>query len=254
MRVTPGGVGAVLPHRIKLFDVLGTTFWLHMSWLPLAPLIALTLAYVLFPTLVPELSVAAYWEMALAGTLGVFLSVFLRELMQALVCKLCDMPTQGVTLGALGGAWQMRSVRVSDEVWLTMSGLAASLGAGAALLIVLFGTATSAMPLAIAGIVFFLGAVNGGLAVVNLVPAYPLGTGRLLRAALVRRDRSAARAGRVAAALGIFIGIAVAAAGAVALARGSPVSGAWCVLAGGTVCWFALPAYRDEADDAGRSR
>lgn len=236
----------MLPHSLRLFTLLGIAFRLHLLSLALVPVLAITLALSVFPTLVPQLAHSSYWLMAAAGTVGVFVSVLLREIAQTIMARLRGLSAHSVTLHVFGGEWRTQDpgASVRDEVLLSASGLAGSLALGSALMVVLFGTVTAATPLALAGVVFFFAVVNGGLALFNLLPAYPIGTGRILRSTLLIRIRSINRANRIAATIAMLIGVSAAGAGLFALARGNIVVGTWLVLLGAIIGCLAIAELR----------
>lgn len=237
-------------NSLRLFTLLGTTFRAHPMWLPIAPAITITLALSVFPVLVPELPHATYWIMAVAGTVGVFASVLLRELPQAILARLRGLPALSITLHFFGGARFMcrRGTRISDELLFSAFGLATSLAVSSVLLVALFGTVTNATPLVIAGVMFFLAVANGGIALANLAPAYPFGTGGLLRSAVAYRTKSLARGNRFAVTVSILIGVTTGIVGMVALFRGETAFGIWLILLGGIVTWTALTVRREQSD------
>jgi Zn-dependent protease len=233
---------------VRLFSLFGVAFWLHGLWFPLAPIVAATLALNVFPALVPELAHATYWLMAAAGTVGVLVSVLLREIVQAIVTQLRHLPARNVTLHIFGGEWRIPGRRPRDELLLSASGLTASLGLSAMLLVLLFGTVTAATPLAVAGVMLFVAAFNGGLALFNLLPAYPFGTGNLLRSTLAVRSDNLAKATRIAAIVTIMIGSAAILVGLLAFFGQSAVLGGWLLLIGTLVNWIAGATLRNRSN------
>jgi CBS domain-containing protein len=107
----------------------------------------------------------------------------------------------------------------------------------------LFGGASAA-------VARYLAMVNVVVAVFNLVPAFPLDGGRLLRG-LLWRPLGKLRATRMAAGAGTFFAYFLILGGAVSVLGGATVAGIWYVLLGWFLKEAAVSAYRQvRLDDA----
>lgn len=160
-----------------------------------------------------------------AGLVGwllvVFSLVLMHELSHALVARAHGIRVEGITLLPIGGMAKLGMM--PEDPWIETKVAAAgpSLNFALAGLLLLFARATG-LPMFAAGdsaepTVYhatFLGMLflaNLGLGIFNLIPAFPMDGGRLLRAQLARRwgylsaTRTAARIGRwIAAAMAIY--------------------------------------------------
>jgi CBS domain-containing protein len=87
-------------------------------------------------------------------------------------------------------------------------------------------------PLALTGVLQYLGIINLVLAGFNLLPAFPLDGGRMLRAALWRAQGSLRKATRVSSQVGGFFGLLFIGLGLVAVLWGDLVGGLWWALIG----------------------
>jgi Zn-dependent protease len=153
------------------------------------------------------LGVFFVWMGGLSGVATVllaFASVLLHELGHAVVARRLGVSVSAIELHFFGGAARMTSVprTARDEITIAAAGPAVSL----ALAALGFGLAALfALP-----VFALVGAINLGLAIFNLIPAFPSDGGRILRAVLARRSGliaatdTAVKVGRV-----VLIAIAV---------------------------------------------
>ena len=86
----------------------------------------------------------------------------------------------------------------------------------------------------------WLGVINIGLAVFNLIPGFPLDGGRILRAVIWWVTKDAARSTRIAARVGQFVAFAFIVFGIMRFFGGAGFGGLWLTLIG----WFLLEAAR----------
>jgi Zn-dependent protease/CBS domain-containing protein len=156
------------------------------------------------------------------------------------VARACGLPVKSVTLFIFGGVSDLDSAPRSagTEFLVAAIGPVVSLIIGTAFWLLAFVVSGySALP---AAILTYIGLANVLLGLLNLVPAFPLDGGRVLRSILwrvtgdLRRSTHwAARLGQVIAVLFIFWGI-------VQALGGNLFSGVWL----GFIGWFLLTAAR----------
>jgi Zn-dependent protease len=220
-------------HRVRLFSLAGFNVWVDVSWLIFAVLLVWSLAVGIFPSITPSLPAATYWWMAVVGTIGLFFSIVFHELSHSLVARHFDMPISGITLFIFGGVAELNQEPTSarGEFLMAVAGPVASMALGTAFLgIVALGGST--LPVPVRGVLWYLGYINWVLAIFNLVPAFPLDGGRMLRAALWGWKQDLRWATNIAAGAGALFGVVLIFWGIFQLFSGNVVNGMWLFLIG----------------------
>ncbi|HEY7373016.1 MAG TPA: site-2 protease family protein [Polyangia bacterium] len=184
-------------------------------------LIVVSLGGGLLPARHPDWAPSLTWGVGVISAVLFFLSILAHELSHALVGRANGVPVDSITLFIFGGLAHMRGEPRSPraELLMTVVGPVTSLAIGG--LATWWGAnlATPALvdaddPLrAIQGIspfatvLLWLGPINIMLGLFNLIPAFPLDGGRVLRAALWAGTRDLAKATRWAAMIGQAFGL-----------------------------------------------
>jgi Zn-dependent protease len=233
-------------YRVRLFTLFGFDVHVDASWLLLAVLVAWSLATGVFPGLVPGLLPATYWWMGIAATLGLLFSIVFHEMSHSLVARRFNLPISGITLFIFGGVAEMEGEPTSPraEFLMAVAGPVASGVLGLLLLLSYNLAASAGGPPAIASVLWYLGYLNWVLAIFNLVPAFPLDGGRMLRAALWGWRGDPTWATRTAARAGNAFGILLIVLGLIDALRGDFVGGLWSFLIGMFLRGAAEAAYR----------
>jgi Zn-dependent protease len=216
---------------IDLFTVFGFKIRLDVSWFLVAALITWSLAVGFFPRAHEGLEPAAYWLMGAAGALLLFASVVAHELSHALVARRFGVEMRGITLFLFGGVAEMASEPPSPkaEFWVAIAGPIASLVLGG----LFFAAGGLSLPVEVAAVLAYLGLLNVVLALFNLVPAFPLDGGRILRSVLWHVQGSLRRATRVTSAIGAAFGVAMIGGGVLLLVlTGDFIGGMWLAVLG----------------------
>ena len=222
-------------NAVRLFDILGFEIRVDPSWLIIAALIVWSLGSGYFPAEVPGLARGDYLAMAVAAMLGLFASLILHELAHSLVARRFGLGVGGITLFLFGGVAELETEPQSaaSEFWIAVAGPVMSLA-----LAVLFrgveGAAQAAgASAALTALIGYLAAINLVLALFNLLPAFPLDGGRVLRAALWRAKGDLLAATRAASLAGQLFGYLLVALGLATLFSGqSVIGGLWPILIG----------------------
>jgi len=216
-----------------LFSLLGFRIGLDASWFILAFLIVWSLSTGYFPAVMPGLAQTAYLWMGVLGALGLFASLIFHELAHAVVARQYNLRISGITLFVFGGVAQLEEEprTAKAEFLVAIAGPIASVLLSG----LFFGVAISGIFAAfepLLAVIAYLALINFVLAAFNMVPAFPLDGGRILRAILWWWNGNMSKATRMAATVGGGLGIALMAFGAYNAFTGIVVAGMWQILIG----------------------
>jgi Zn-dependent protease/CBS domain-containing protein len=219
----------------RVFGLLGFDILIHWSWVIIVLLLAWSLASSYLPDLYPNWPAGRRWAVGLITSLLFFASVLAHELAHAIVARRGGTEVRHITLYIFGGASALadepRSAR--EEFRIAIAGPLTSIAAAGLFAIVWLGTKLldlrSVYP--VAG---YLAYINLFVAVLNLLPGFPLDGGRVLRASLWGVKRNMLEATRIAGAVGrVFAGLLLG-SGLVLVMTGVVLTGVWCMFIG----WF----------------
>jgi Zn-dependent protease len=230
---------------IKLFNLMGFEVRLHSSWFILGALVVFSLAGGFFPYRFPGYSQADYWWMAIAGAVGLLLSIVVHEFAHSVVARRFGIPMRGITLFIFGGVAEMGDEPPSakSEFLMAIAGPLTSFAVAGCSYIVARVLSVSGAA-AIAPVFAYLAWINGLLGLFNLIPAYPLDGGRVLRSAVWAKKRDIVAATRIASRIGSGFGILLMLLGVWTAFQGSMVSGIWWILIGMFVRNASVTSYR----------
>jgi Zn-dependent protease/CBS domain-containing protein len=236
----------VFGKRVPLFTIFGFEVKLDSSWLILAVLITWTLSRGFFPSRYPGLSPAAYWAMGASGALGLFVSIVIHELSHSLAAARFGMPIKGITLFVFGGVAEMEKEPPSAMAEFAMAGAgpATSVALGALWYALFLAAREWGVPAAVAGVLRYLCWVNIMLAGFNLLPAFPLDGGRVLRAILWQWTGRNRWATRVSSRIGAACGVMLLSLGLLGFIAGDFIGGMWIFLIGIFLRGAAQMSYR----------
>jgi Zn-dependent protease len=231
--------------QIKLGRLFGVEIGLHYSWFLIAVLITLSLAQQ-FQLTNAEWSSGLRWGLALITAVLFFASIVAHELSHALVAKARGLPVRSITLFALGGVAQMErdAADAKTEFWMGIVGPITSfvIGVFCLVLALLLGWTPPNLPATpLPAMLMWLGVINVGLAIFNMVPGFPLDGGRVLRGLIWWITGNAKRATKIAARVGQVIAFLMIVYGVMQFFGGAGFSGLWLAFIG----WFLLSASRE---------
>ncbi len=183
----------------------------------------------------PDSSTGAMVGLAGVMTVVFFASLLLHELAHAVVAESRGIEVRGITLFLFGGAThaKLEAHQPRDEFIIAAVGPITSVMI-AGVLWALVEFLGDVLPDQVAYAIGRLGWLNLILGVFNLVPAFPLDGGRLLRALMWERTGSLLRATRIASQTGQVFAHLLIALGVLEVLLGGFVGGLWLAAIG----WF----------------
>lgn len=214
----------------RLFDI---RVGVHVSWLIIFVMLTLSIA-----GNIAGVSRPAALGLAAVCALLLFASVIAHEFAHALVARRYGVRTRAITLFLFGGVATLECEPPSPraEMTIALAGPATSAivaGFAFALLASIERFASGSLGAALGSIAAYLALANGVLAVFNLVPAFPMDGGRVLRAAIWHARKSRAAATGAASIVGLALAAALLVGGLVAAARARAWSELWYVMIAG---------------------
>ncbi|MBN1364489.1 MAG: site-2 protease family protein [Syntrophaceae bacterium] len=230
----------------SLFTILGFEIKVDMSWLILAALITWSLARGFFPEYYKGLPESAYWWMGVAGAVGLFLSIIFHELAHSLIARRYGVSMKEITLFIFGGVAHMEEEPSSPkaEFMIAVVGpLSSCFLAISSFLLYKFGIINN-WPVTITGVLKYLSWLNIILALFNLIPAFPLDGGRILRSALWKWKKDVRWSTNISTQIGSGFGLTLIIMGVIYIVRGDFISGLWWFLIGMFVRAAAQSSYR----------
>jgi Zn-dependent protease/CBS domain-containing protein len=221
-------------HRMKLFKLLGFEVRIDASWIVIAVLVTWSLAQGAFPYWYPDLAPATYWSMGVVGALGLFASIVAHEFCHSLVARKFGMPMKGITLFIFGGVAEMGDEPPTARAEFTMAiaGPVSSLVIGGGCYLIYRLGLQSQWPTPVNAVNYYLFYINIILAAFNLLPAFPLDGGRLLRAILWGAKGNMRWATRVSSSIGAAFGLGLIFLGVLRFISRDIIGGVWMFLIG----------------------
>lgn len=227
---------------IKFGTVRGIELGANWSWLIVVGLVTWSLAAGVFPETNKGLSDATYVVMAVVASVLFFGSLLLHELGHAIQAEREGMRVEGITLWIFGGVAKFTGMFPSAgaEFRIAVAGPLVTVAIASVTL-----TMSAALPLpdAVDGVITWIGSMNVILLVFNMLPAFPLDGGRVLRSALWARSGDFSRATHIAGAIGKGFGQFLMAGGVMLVILTGIPSGIWLAMIG----WFLVTAAQSEA-------
>jgi len=215
---------------------MGIPVRIHYTLWLVFVLIAWTLATGYMPHQYPGLSAATYWTISIASAIVLFASVLIHELSHSYIAKKNGLPIGRITLFFFGGVSEMTEEpkNASLEVRMAAAGPLMSFVIAGALAGSWWVTRLAGLPIVVTAILGYGALINAILGGFNLLPAFPLDGGRVLRGSLWQHSKNLVGATRTATRLSEVVSLIMMLAGFVAIIVGDFLDGIWIILLG----WF----------------
>lgn len=224
---------------------------LHFSLILVFFLITWTLSVGFMPRYAPDLNQLQYWIMGITGSIILFLSVLAHELSHSLVARSYGIRVKQIILFIFGGVSDIEEEPkdFKKEFKLAIAGPLISLGLSMVfallwsitnMIITQSQSASSVDDFSILlltmvnAILYYSSILNLILGLFNLIPAFPMDGGRILRSLLYNRNKNYDKSTRIAVRIGVIMSYVFFGFGILTILSGSFVSGLWIILIG----WF----------------
>lgn len=239
---------------LQITRVKGIPIRLHYTLIIVFFLITFTVSVYLMPDINPGLTTLEYWIMGIICAVILFVSVLLHELAHSIIALRYGIKVRQIILFIFGGMSDIEeempgggevSKDFGKEFKIAVVGpvtsfiIAGVLGILLVMVSLVNGNEVSdrisSMVLNITkGVLWYGMVINIILGGFNLIPAFPMDGGRILRAALLRWKKDFDQATRISVKAGIMMSYVFMGMGFLIMFSGSFVSGMWLLLIG----WF----------------
>ena len=229
---------------LQIFTIKKIPIKLHFTLIIVFFLISWTLATGFMPHYYPNLTTSQYWIMGIIGAIVLFVSILLHELSHSLLSIRYGIHVNQIILFIFGGISDIKdeTKEFKKEFKIAVVGPITSYALSGIFWILFIlvsflndnqqniGNSLSSVE----GILLYSSMVNLIIGSFNLIPAFPLDGGRMLRAGLTKWKNDFDLATGIASKIGIAISFGIIGLGFIAILKGSFLSGFWLIIIG----WF----------------
>ncbi len=204
---------------IKLGSIYGIPLYLDYSWFIIMALIIYEVGFLIMPVEYPSLGFWNYLILGVLSSLLLLVSIVVHELAHSIIAKRNGLKIRRITLYLLGGVSEMLEEPPNSSLELRMSaaGPLTSLAIAGASFFGWEASLTLRSSAIIAGSLQYSWLFNLIVAAFNLIPAFPMDGGRVLRSIIwgfngdiIRSTKIAANVGRIFAYVMMFGGVILA--------------------------------------------
>lgn len=231
---------------IKLFKVLGIQILIDYTWFIVFFLVVWMLASGYYPTQTPGLEKNIYLMMGIFSSILLFGCVLIHELSHSIVANRNGLAIKEITLFIFGGIAKLSEEPNNPKVELKVAVAGPLSSACLALLFWLLKEALNSMAILpiFSAIFSYLVLVNIVLVLFNIIPAFPLDGGRMLRAVWWMKTGDVEGATKVTGTFGKAFSMFLIFFGIIQLFNGNIIGGLWAVFIGMFLQQAADSSYR----------
>jgi len=221
---------------LTLFKIKDIEIQLHISWTIIFVLISFSMATGYLPMNYPEAQPYVYWLFGGGIALLMLISILLHELSHSLVSKKLGVDVKTITLFIFGGIAQMDNEPDSPtkEFKIAIAGPLMSIFLFMFFLVLSYLVGLFSSSKILIGAIAYISTINLILALFNLVPAFPMDGGRVLRSIIWKVKGDLTFATKIASSMGDMFAYFLIFLGLYWAFTGNIVNGIWFVFIG----WF----------------
>ncbi|MGC8960853.1 MAG: CBS domain-containing protein [Candidatus Bathyarchaeia archaeon] len=219
---------------LNIGKIYGIEVRLHYTWMIIFLMVVWSVGFSYMPQQYPGQGFLRYLIVGVSSAVIIFLSVLFHELCHSIAAKRMGIPVPSIVLFLFGGVSQIAEEprEPREELKMAIVGPLSSL-----LLAAVFSAAwllSGLKEVAVSAVLQYGFIINLMLGLFNLIPAFPMDGGRVLRAILWMRSRSLISATRKSTFVAELISYVFIGLGFLSIFIGALANGMWLIFLG----WF----------------
>lgn len=230
-----------------VFKLMGYDIKVDPSWFFIAALVVWSLATGYFPQTLSEATSTQILVLSVLAMLGLFAALIMHELSHSLVARRYGVEIKGITLFIFGGVAELgkEPQSPSAEFWIALAGPAMSFALAFIFWVALSLGGVLGLPEMIMAFLAYMAWANTILAVFNLLPAFPMDGGRVMRAVIWNRLGDQLAATERATTIGGVIAYVLIGLGLLNVVLTGQLGSLWIVIIGLFILASGKGAYAD---------